>query len=175
MKFEYCNWTCFCRVVENTIIHYRLPLLTYVLPLIQSTVTHSGFFCIVLECHPYSSHWLKNCIPTCSRARISGQLSKWFEFNGGVWQGCSIACTPLLLPMNWLLDRTAHQGFLGVRIGSEVFTNLDYADDRVTPLAEMLEVILLALDILQQEAHPLGLQINRHKTKLQTSTDFPTF
>jgi len=42
---------------------------------------------------------------------------------------------------------------------TQTFTDLDYVDD-VTLLAEMLEVLLLALDVLKDEARPLGLEVN---------------
>lgn len=33
----------------------------------------------------------------------------------------------------------------------------------------MLEVIILVLEIMGEETHPLGLEINWHKTKIQTT------
>ena len=58
----------------------------------------------------------------------------------------------------------------GATLGTETFTDLDYADD-VALLAEMLEVLLLALDVLKDEAHPLGLEVNWQKTKIQSTID----
>ena len=55
--------------------------------------------------------------------------------------------------------------FLGATLGAETFTHLDYADD-VALLAEMLEVLLLALDVLKDEARLLGLAVNWQKTKI---------
>jgi len=46
-----------------------------------------------------------------------------------------------------------------------VFTDLDFADD-VYLLAEMLEVLVLALTVMQEEASTFGLQINWSKTKI---------
>jgi len=46
-----------------------------------------------------------------------------------------------------------------------VFTDLDFADD-VALLAEMLEVIVLAMTIMHEEAAVYGLQINWSKTKI---------
>jgi len=46
-----------------------------------------------------------------------------------------------------------------------VFTDLDFADD-VSLLAEMLEVLVLALTVMQEEASTFGLQINWSKTKI---------
>ena len=51
-------------------------------------------------------------------------------------------------------------------MGEEVFTDLDYADD-VSLLAEMSEVLLLSLSVMNEEAIPLGLHINWSKTKIQ--------
>jgi len=49
--------------------------------------------------------------------------------------------------------------------GKEVFTDLDFADN-VSLLAEMLEVLVLALTVMQEEASTFGLQINWSKTKI---------
>jgi len=46
-----------------------------------------------------------------------------------------------------------------VSLCTETFTDLDYADD-VALLAEMLEVLLLALEVLKDEAHPVHLEVN---------------
>jgi len=66
--------------------------------------------------------------------------------------------------VDWVLERTSHRGFLGATPGTETFTDLDYADD-VALLSEMLEVLLLALDVLQEEASPLGLEVNWQRLK----------
>ena len=44
-----------------------------------------------------------------------------------------------------------------------MFTDLDFADD-ITLLAEMLEMLVLAMTIMQEEV--FGLQINWLKTKI---------
>ena len=48
---------------------------------------------------------------------------------------------------------------VGTSIGSELFSDLDFADD-VTLLAEMLSLLVLALEIMDEETRPLGLTIN---------------
>ena len=48
---------------------------------------------------------------------------------------------------------------LGTSLGDAVFIDLDYADD-VALLAEVWEILLISLDIMQQEARPFGLKIN---------------
>ena len=54
-------------------------------------------------------------------------------------------------------------------LGNETVTDLDYAND-VALLGGMLEVLLLALEVLKGEAHPLGLEVNWQKTKKIQST-----
>ena len=49
-----------------------------------------------------------------------------------------------------------------------MFTDLDFADD-VSVMAEMLEVLILALELMNEESSALGLEINWNKTKIQTS------
>jgi len=110
---------------------------------------------------------LKTSTQTVSCIRQDGTdwlKPDWFLFGSGVLQGCTVAPSPLLLPVDWLLHRTNHRGFLGAMLGSETFTDLDYADD-VALLAEMLEVLLLALGVLEDEARPLGLEVNWQKIK----------
>ena len=40
------------------------------------------------------------------------------------------------------MDRTVHRGYLGLTVGNETFTDLDFADD-VSLLASMLEIVVL--------------------------------
>jgi len=69
----------------------------------------------------------------------------------------------MINPMDWILNRTVEQTPLGVSIAEESFTDLDFADD-VSLLAEMLEILVAGLLVLQDEAAPLGLRINWSKT-----------
>ena len=64
-----------------------------------------------------------------------------------------------------MVERTAHRGMASVTLGNEVFTDLDFADD-VALIAEMLEVLVLAMSIMQEAAAVFGLQINWSKTKI---------
>jgi len=63
------------------------------------------------------------------------------------------------------MERTVHRGMTGVTLRKKVFSDLDFADD-VFLLAEMLEVFVLALTVMQEEASTFGLQINWSKTKI---------
>jgi len=50
--------------------------------------------------------------------------------------------------------------------GQYSFTDLDYADD-VSLLSEMLELLVPVLESFQEEAAPLGLEVNWQKTMVQ--------
>jgi len=54
----------------------------------------------------------------------------------------------------------------GTTFGQQSFTNLDYADD-VSLLAELLELVVPVLEVLQEEAAPLGLELNWQQTMVQ--------
>ena len=47
------------------------------------------------------------------------------------------------------MEHTVHRGMTSVTLGKEVFTDLDFADD-VSLRAEMLEVLVLALTVMQE-------------------------
>jgi len=64
-----------------------------------------------------------------------------------------------------MMERTVHRGMTGVTLEKEVFTDLDFADD-VSLLAEMFEVLVLSMTVMQEEASTFGLQINWSKTKI---------
>jgi len=74
---------------------------------------------------------------TFSCVRVDGELTPWFETSSAVRQGCVVAPELFLEPMDWTMNRAAHKGFLGVAVGEEICTDLDYADD-VSLLASML-------------------------------------
>lgn len=98
--------------------------------------------------------------------RVDGDTSDWFKIKSGIQQGCVMMPNLFLPPVNRILERTAHKGMLGIMLGKEVFTYLEYADG-IALLAEVLEILLPSLDVMQQEARPFGLEINWTKTKLQ--------
>jgi hypothetical protein len=108
---------------------------------------------------------------TLSIVRMERILSDWFEIQSGVRQGCTIAPSLFLTSIDWILERTVHRGLAGAYLSDESFSDLDYADD-VALLAEMLEVLILSLEIIQSDASPFGLEINWGKTKIQTTVDY---
>ena len=114
--------------------------------------------------------FLRICIPIQSAVSESSlsQVSDWFSIYAGVRQGCAVAPDLFMEPIDWITSRSVHQGFVGVSLGQEVFTDLDFADD-ASIMAEMLEVLILALEIRNEESSALGLEINWNKTKIQAS------
>jgi len=68
--------------------------------------------------------------------------------------------------MDWLLERSVGRGMNGTTFGQYSFTDLDYADD-VSLLSEMLELLVPVLESCQEEAAPLGLEVNWQKTMAQ--------
>ena len=77
---------------------------------------------------------------TTSCVHTDGELSGWFDIKSGVRQRCAIAPDLFLAPMDWILERSSHKGFLGATLVDDLFTDLDFADD-VALLAEMLDVL----------------------------------
>jgi len=64
------------------------------------------------------------------------------------------------------MQRTLERSSLGVNVGRQTFTDLDYADD-VALLAEMLSVLVAGLGAMSEEASQLSLRVNWVNTKIQ--------
>jgi len=97
--------------------------------------------------------------------RMSGLENAWFPIESGVRQGCVLAPDSFAKGMDWVLERTV-AAMHGVSFSQHSFTDLDFADD-VCLLAEMLELLVPALETMASEAAPLGLEVNWLKTKVQ--------
>ena len=107
---------------------------------------------------------------TLSSVSLNGILSDWFEIESSVRQGCTIAPSLFLTPMDRILERTVHKECTEASLGDGSFSDLDYADD-VALLAAILEVLILSLELIQDDANPFGLEIDWSKTKIQTTVD----
>ncbi|KAG0714197.1 hypothetical protein GWK47_014584 [Chionoecetes opilio] len=71
--------------------------------------------------------------------------------------------------MDWVLDKVVDQSDCGASVGNTKITDLVFADDAVI-FAESLEVLVMALEALHEEAKPLGLEVSWLKTKVQMNT-----
>lgn len=103
---------------------------------------------------------------TESAVKCGGGTSCFFPVNAGVRQGCVLAPSLFNTCMDWVLGRAVDQSHCGASVGNTTVTDLVFADDAVI-LAESLEVLVLALEALHEEAKPLGLQVSWAKTKVQ--------
>ncbi|KAG0720330.1 putative uncharacterized transposon-derived protein F52C9.6 [Chionoecetes opilio] len=87
-----------------------------------------------------------------------------------VRQGCVLAPSLFNTCMDWVLDKVVDQSDCGASLGNIKITDLIFADDAVI-FAESLEVLVMALEALHQEAKPLGLEVSWLKTKVQVFGD----
>ena len=68
--------------------------------------------------------------------------------------------------LDWLLERTVGSATNGASFGPHSFSDLDFADD-VALLAELLELLVPALETMATEAVSLEFEMNWQKTKVQ--------
>ncbi|KAG0727554.1 hypothetical protein GWK47_034452 [Chionoecetes opilio] len=72
--------------------------------------------------------------------------------------------------MDWVLDKVVDQSDCGASVSNTKITDLVFADDAVI-FAESLEVLVMALEALHEEAKPLQLEVSWLKTKVQVFGD----
>ena len=88
-------------------------------------------------------------------------------FESGVRQVvCLLAPDSFTTGMDWLLERTVGLGATSVSFGQASFTDLDFTDD-VSLLAELLELLIPALELMADKAASLGLEVNWQVTNIQ--------
>ncbi|KAG0727434.1 LINE-1 reverse transcriptase [Chionoecetes opilio] len=107
---------------------------------------------------------------TESAVKCGAGVSGFFPVNTGVRQGCVLAPSPFNACMDWVLDKVVDQSDCGASVGNTKITDLVFADDAVI-FAESLEVLVMALEALHEEAKPLGLEVSWLKTKVQVFGD----
>ena len=103
---------------------------------------------------------------TTSAVKCGGSPSDFFPVNSGVRQGCVLAPSLFNTCMDWVLGKVADRSLCGASVGNTKVSDLDFADDAVL-LAESLDVLVMALEVLDEEAKPLGLKVSWTKTKVQ--------
>ncbi|KAG0728745.1 Retrovirus-related Pol polyprotein from type-1 retrotransposable element R2 [Chionoecetes opilio] len=94
----------------------------------------------------------------------------FFAVSTGVRQGCVLAPSLFNACMDWVLDKVVDQSDCGASVGNTKIADLVFADDAVI-FAESLEVLVMALEALHEEAEPLGLEVSWLKTKVQVFGD----
>ena len=69
-----------------------------------------------------------------SCVRANGPQSEWFEITSGVRQGCVFAPDSFATGVDWVMDRATDMGMNGVVFGQDAYTDLDFADDKLSQL-----------------------------------------
>ncbi|KAG0714867.1 Retrovirus-related Pol polyprotein from type-1 retrotransposable element R2 [Chionoecetes opilio] len=108
---------------------------------------------------------------TESAVKCGAGVSSFFPVNTGVRQGCVLAPSLFNACMDWVLDKVVDQSDCGASVGNTKITDLVFADDAVI-FAESLEVLVMALEALHEEAKPLGLEFSWLKTKVQSAQEW---
>ena len=70
--------------------------------------------------------------------------------------------------MDWIMGRMSERSSCGAWFGNVKISDLDFADDAVI-FAETLDILLGALEVLNEESKPLGLWVSWVKTEIQSS------
>ena len=103
---------------------------------------------------------------TESAVKCGRGMSSFFPVHMGVRQGCVFAPSLFNTCMDRVLDKVVDQRHCGASVSNTKITDLVFADDTVI-FAKSLEVLMMALKALHEEAKPLGLKISWPKTKVQ--------
>ena len=99
-----------------------------------------------------------------------GTISHLYRVVTGVHQGCVLVPTLFSTCMDWILGRMAKRSSCGTSFGNVKISDLDFADYAVI-FAETLDILLGALEVLNDELEPLGLRVSWVKTKIQAFND----
>ena len=97
-------------------------------------------------------------------------ISNLFPVVTGVHQGCVLAPTLFSACVDWILGRMSESSSCGALFGNVKISDLDFADDAVI-FVETLDILLGALEVLNEESDPLGLRVSWVKTKIQAFND----
>ena len=89
----------------------------------------------------------------------------WYLFPvvTGDCQWCVVAPTLFSTCMDCILGRMSERSSCGSSFGNVKISDLDFADDAVI-FAETLDILLGALEVLNEESEPLGFWISLFKT-----------
>ena len=107
---------------------------------------------------------------TESAVRYGDTISDLFPVVTGVRQGCVLAPTLFSTCMEWILGRMSERAICGASFENVKISDVDFADDAVI-LVETLDILLGALEVLNEESAPLELRVFWVKTKIQAFND----
>ena len=91
---------------------------------------------------------------TESAVKCCGGVFSFFPVHTGARQGCILASSLFNTCMDWVLGRVVNQSHCGAFVSNTKITDLGFT------LAESLEVLVMALEALHEEAKPLRLQVS---------------
>ena len=106
---------------------------------------------------------------TESAVRCGGTISDLFQVITGVRYGCVLAPTLFSACMNWILGRMSERSSCGASFGNVKISDLDIAEYAAI-FAETLDILMGALEVLNEESGPLRLWVFWVKTKIQAFT-----
>ena len=92
---------------------------------------------------------------TESALRCGDTISDLFPVVTGVHQGCVLTPTLFSTCLDWILGRMSERSSYGASFGNLKISDLDFTDAVI--FAETLDILLGALEVLNEESAPLGL------------------
>ena len=102
---------------------------------------------------------------TVGCVQVNGKRSTTFGIKTGVRQGCAAAPELFNCVIDHVMTRTTNRLPFGLQFGDRVLTDADFADD-LGLVADSIDQLTDALEVLQEEAAKVGLKINWLKTKI---------
>ena len=107
---------------------------------------------------------------TKSAVRCGDTISDLFPVVTGVRQGCVLDHILFGACMAWIMGRMSERSSCGASFGNVTISDLDFVDDAVI-CVETLDILLGALEVLNEESELLGFQVSWVKTKIQAFND----
>src|SRR6218665_3822680 len=104
-----------------------------------------------------------------ARVKVAGTMSTEFRIRRGVRQGCVLSPTLFNIVAEMVIRETLEGYEGGVQIGGRRITNLRYADDIIL-IENTMEELQTLTRRLNEAGRKFGLQINKSKTKVMTTT-----
>ena len=102
---------------------------------------------------------------TDSCVQVNGRRSPFVQITTWVRQGCAVTPELFNVIIDYVMTKTTSRLSFGLKFGDHTITDVDFADD-LAILADSMEQLLEALQILREEAAKAGLHINWNKTKI---------